>query len=415
MTAASGGTTIPGIETPSGRPFREDAAETVARLRRAFADVVQALPGGPQRAHEIEKVLEIDRTLAWKIARLLSDDDAFSAARYIPKPAATRLFLDAAARKGVPASRIESARAAASDFEQLAKSHADDRSTLETMLDGCAPQPDPQAGLAHKRAAFRANRHLRGLHAKVRLVTCIVQPSAKGGHMDCAWIRGYVDLRWLRGNARWAVSVFWLRGKDGQTGPQGAREPIDERSASLPIPLMQSYCSNPLPEFRREEIAPAVVQDEMVSNGVGSTAGVTFFTGEVIRGVGSLTRDKHHTRGNIGALITVPSELLLLDLLVREDTFGPIRPEVVVFNRAETGSVPFTDADKLHVSETVDYLGTGLGRLPAGDIPRYREMYASVFEKLGWQADRFEVHRCRVEYPITPSTVMTRFELPERR
>ncbi len=46
-------------------------------------------------------------------------------------------------------------------------------------------------------------------------------------------------------------------------------------------------------------------------------------------------------------------------------------------------------------------------------MPRYGEMAAYVFDRLGWDAEQFEVFRCRVEYPVMHSAVVVRFPLPE--
>jgi hypothetical protein len=40
------------------------------------------------------------------------------------------------------------------------------------------------------------------------------------------------------------------------------------------------------------------------------------------------------------------------------------------------------------------------------------ELCRYAFERLGWDAERFDVYRCRVEYPVLPSTVVMQFELP---
>ncbi len=35
-------------------------------------------------------------------------------------------------------------------------------------------------------------------------------------------------------------------------------------------------------------------------------------------------------------------------------------------------------------------------------------------DRLGWDAERFEVHRLRVEYPVMQSSIVMQFDLPEK-
>jgi hypothetical protein len=63
--------------------------------------------------------------------------------------------------------------------------------------------------------------------------------------------------------------------------------------------------------------------------------------------------------------------------------------------------------------ESVTYLGKGPSVLYTADVPRYPELANYAFERLGWDGERFDVYRCRVEYPVLPSTVAMVFDLPE--
>jgi hypothetical protein len=36
-----------------------------------------------------------------------------------------------------------------------------------------------------------------------------------------------------------------------------------------------------------------------------------------------------------------------------------------------------------------------------------------VFDRLGWDGTQFDAHRCRIAYPVLPSTVAISIDLPE--
>ena len=68
----------------------------------------------------------------------------------------------------------------------------------------------------------------------------------------------------------------------------------------------------------------------------------------------------------------------------------------------------------LHLRETVIHLGKGPAVVHSPDVPRLAEMVEYACEQLGWDVNRFDAYRCRVEYPVMSSKVTMRFELPER-
>lgn len=393
--------------------FEAEAAEVLDRLRGAFRDLVQGLPTEVTRASELERALKIDRTLAWKIHRLITEPDRFPAAKHAPKPAALEVFLRAANRAKIPQTLVDGVRTAAGAFEQLARTHADDRGTLETMLDSCTSASDRQMLLAQKRAAFRANRHLWGMQNQVQLNVCFVQPSESAGRLDAIWLKGRLELSWLRAGAPWVVANSMVSDSDNQVRSPVVRQRLDD-SADDPesIPLLTAFCSEPLPRFRRVNVAPGMVRDELIPDGLGSTRAVSYVTCEVIRGMGERARNEHNPTGRIGANIELPTKTLLLELLVRDDTFGPLRPEAIGYREAR--GQPFTSADELQLGETVSYLGKWPVPPPGRDVPRYTEMCNYVFDKVGWEASRFDVYRCQIAYPVMASSVHIQFDLPER-
>jgi hypothetical protein len=72
----------------------------------------------------------------------------------------------------------------------------------------------------------------------------------------------------------------------------------------------------------------------------------------------------------------------------------------------------YTERQALPVPVKVDRLGVGSNAVATPDVPQYPEMLAYLCERAGWDPERFEVFRCRVQYPILNSVVAVRFQLP---
>ena len=59
----------------------------------------------------------------------------------------------------------------------------------------------------------------------------------------------------------------------------------------------------------------------------------------------------------------------------------------------------------------------GLEKLVEGEAQEQyraavRDLAQPAMDRLGWNGDRFDVFRCRVEFPVNPSTVVVWFPLP---
>lgn len=69
--------------------------------------------------------------------------------------------------------------------------------------------------------------------------------------------------------------------------------------------------------------------------------------------------------------------------------------------------------DELAMRASVIHLGHGTDVLETPDVPRYVELITYAMDRLGWDAEEFEVFRCSIEYPVMPSSVVAQFDLPE--
>ncbi len=154
---------------------------------------------------------------------------------------------------------------------------------------------------------------------------------------------------------------------------------------------------------------------ELISQGLGKGAATTFIGGHLVRGAIPRYRDEGNPIGANFVRVRIPSEVVLLDLLIREDTYGALTP--TTYARAEhCGELPYLrildGAMQLDPREPVAYLGKGCSVLYTPDVPGYAELGRYVFERLGADPEQFDLYRCRVEYPVLPSTVAMAFDLP---
>jgi hypothetical protein len=399
-----------------GPDFEAEATHVLQRLRTTLAEVVAGVPGHVSKPAELRRALNIDMNLGCKVFKVISASGSLAAGPHVPGLSALRTFLTAARRAGVSEPAVAAATRAAADFDRLVTSHAGDRTAFDSMISSLAGAGDAaQITLQQRRAVYRGQRHIFGAYAKVQLECSLIQPADEPGMIDFARISGLLSARRLRPDAPLIVARACITNDDG-TVRAIRRTPLDPTADPMQeLALLGEFCSQPLPQFRAVQSGPGRVYGELASNGLGKKAAITCVEGHVARAAVPRYRDEENRICANIAKIRTPCEVLILDLLVREDTFGALTP--TAFACAEhLGEVaaPGTCAEwlRLEPRESVVYLGKGPSVLYAADIPRYAELGRHAFECLGWDGERFDVYRCRVEYPVLPSTVVMRFDLP---
>ena len=403
--------------------LEEHANQVLHRLRGAFAEVIEALPGHVTRPHELCKALKIDMKLAWKIMKFAHGADAFMTVQHIPGAGGIELFLKAAARHNVSSAQIQGAVAAVGEFDRLIDVHAGDRATLEMMLLSYAKGGHREADLAQRKAAYTANSYIWGAQAKTQLKVDFLHPASEKGRLDIATLRGFVGLRRIRPNVPWVVARARVMDDNGKIRSPSARQPLDptededRADASTGAPLLREFCSKPLPQFRRVAGPHGFLEDELVEGEVGNTGAITCVTGDAAYNAVSYYRAEHNRWAALVVLVRTPCEALLFDLFVHEDLFGPIEPEFAVYSELAGGPpvppVEGRERDRLSTWESVEYLGKGPSVVHTPHVPRHAEMTRYALDKLGWDGERFDVYRVQMQYPIIPTSVLMMHELPE--
>lgn len=396
--------------------FDQETRNALARLRESFEKVIAALPTRIANAADVHRALHIDAKLGWRIFKVATDR-SLAAGLYVPGRASVRTFFAAARKRGVPREVIEEARQAADGFERLVKAHADDRAAFDSVVSARAPHDQAERfTLDQKRTAYRANRHLRGVHAKTQLKCVVVQPASDPSQLDLVAVQGYLRLRRLRHEAPLAVTRIRLSDDDRRIRSP-AWEPLDNpEDGSQSTTLLREFCSEHMSGFRTVRTCDGFVHGELVCDGVGNRSAIDCVDGYFGRGVAPRYQDERNRYGEVLTWVPIPCETLVIDLIVRHGTFGSIAPVAAAYGGALKGHASPTepsDSDRLPLHESVVHLGQGLSACHCADMPRHTELCQYVFDRVGWDAGEFDVFRCRVRYPIMLSWVLCRFALPE--
>jgi hypothetical protein len=384
-----------------------------------MADVVARVPGHVTTPTDLRRALRVDMNLCCKVLKVVSASGALLAGLRLPGIMAVRAFFKAARKAGVPAEADERAERAADAIDRLVETHAGDRTTFDSMISALVDAEEAhQITFQHRRATFRGQKHLFGMQARVYFKCLLIQPSAADPRLlDLANVTGYDALSLLRpATAPIVLTPAYTTDDDG-TVRKVLREPLDAAAdPAAGVALLPEFCSKPTMRLCEVPAAPGRVLGELEGIGVGNTAAVTCVEGHMNRAAVPRYREPGNHIGGHLAEIRVPCETLLLDLVVREDTYGRMAPTAhfcsdhLARESRPGGVAPW---QKLESTESVQHLGRGASVLYTPDYPRYPELARYACERLNWEADRFDVYRCRIEYPVLPSTVALFFDLPE--
>lgn len=399
------------------QPFDHQAVEVLGHLRAALASVIADLPGGVRRAADLQRAVSIDRKLSWRVFKVVQAADPLASGAFVPGPSNMRTFLKAAARAGVRDDLISAVATASSDFEQLVAAHAQDRSTFDSMVSGLAHGGNADhANLHHRRAAFRANRHLWGVQAAIQVKISFTDFGDEPTKVNVALVDGLIDLCQLRRDAPLIISCTRVSNDQGAALPI-RREPIDRRAPSQHgLALLPDFCSQPPPEFREVPASAGFVYGELVSAGLGNGAALTCFTGWRAQNAASRYRAPNNTYAITHGAVRIPCEALMICQFTRAGMFGAAAPELTVYSD-HMAQLPYPVHTHplnhlLLEDESVAYLGRGPAAISTPDVPCLGELAQFVFDRLGWDGSQFDAYRCRIAYPLVPSTAALRVELP---
>ncbi len=412
-------------------PFDAHLRVAMQSVRAALAEVAASVNADTTRPQNLARQLNLDKSLAWHLSKILTEQDAMDTVAHLPGRAGNRIVVKAFEKAGASDSAVEALSAALAEFERMVETHCGDRDTLQMML-GHGHNGEGQAREeVHRRKLFQGASAIWGVKAKAQVAAHFVAP-AGNDMLDLAVACGLVDFRRLRTDVPWAVASVRQFTGDGAPQPNEVWEPVDPDLGQSDVPLMRDFCSQPVPDLRSAPGISGSTRYELMEGPVGNTAAVTCMTGWIHRRCVSRFRSDADRFGEFMVHITTPAELFVFDLFVHREAGllggdrarigGP--PEMNLYSLLPGGPpypVGGRDRGRLPLHEPlIDLGGGGLKGIGPPDVilpefPRYSQAVDMVFTRLGWTAGDFHGYRMKMRYPPIPTLAVFRSTLAERR
>lgn len=376
-------------------------------------DSVSANPDEPQ---EISRRFDLDKTLTWRISRVVRAEDAWEAVQHIPRRPSVRLLVKAMEKHGAPATTIDALWKAFDEFERFVEVHSGDRDTLEIMSSSASKRTAEKRLEAFRKSGFQANSAIWGVSAKLQLASHLMVPGTEPGKLSMATICGLVDFRRLRANTPWAVAT--MRGWDGlglnDIDYVGRARPLVPETARTHGLLLTDFCSNPLPEIDIIEVSKATHRYMIKPGPVGNTAAASVLLGWIFDDAATDTESFPGEPGDHLVLLSTPVEELVHDYFVHKSLDFAKTLTTRLYSQLPGGPMyPSVDdaGQILPMNSEVSDLGHTPPDTTLIEIPRYSDMVALAAERLGYRLDDFHAFRHRISYPPIPTASVIRHPL----
>ncbi|MCH2133547.1 MAG: hypothetical protein MK116_07340 [Phycisphaerales bacterium] len=395
--------------------FEDVATETLKRVQEAFVQLIAAVPGPTDRPSEIQKTLNLHKTLAWKVSKIIESTDMAGVYSRLPGQAAVVKILSSARSTGVPQPRIEAVQSALTELDKFVNKHAGHRDTLESILSQLSSEDASVADLGYRKDGFRATSHVFGIQARTIVRSVIAYPSQTKDMLDTAILFGAVDFMRLRSDRPWRINRWRPTDNDGQPIPVNL-QPIEPDKSGL-TPLLKKFCSKPLPTVRRRIEDDQAISDEVAAGRIGTPGAISYFSGEYIPELMHSYRTDDDGIFAQNLELRTPCRTVVFDHLVHRDLFGRVSPQLRVFGELAGRPLYSTlrsNVDQLEIFDRVEYLGCGPNAMCSSNVPRYPQMISYICDKMNWSVDELDVYRLRLEYPYVPTTITLNYPLPER-
>ncbi len=393
--------------------LHDDLNTAIHSLRGALLDLVTDAGGDPSKPQTVSRKFGIDKSLAWKVSRVISAPEPDSAMAHMPGEAGMDIFLDTLQKSGAKAVAVKRARSAVQTFRSLVTQQVGDRPTLEIVLDAMPGRKNDRLHMSRK-LAFRGNSGIWGVQARVRIDTVVLAPNLQDPTLvDVVKVSAWVDFRRIRPDIRWTLFRY---GAFRDNERFFSDKPID-RSAngSAKSLLLAPFCTAGTSAIEVGDYLDGHQKEFQLGPGpVGNKGAFTVYSAGITEKLGSRYGTEPGERADFFCAVHAPVESLTLDVIAHRDLTFASQPSFACFGMHHTGPAIPDDNHRLPLSPDVAQLGLGLPLLPLPGVPEYRRAMDYVFSQLGWPVEQFAGTRFTLDYPPFPSTTIVSCPLDQR-
>lgn len=384
----------------------DEAAAVLADLQASLTALLEGLPAPIHRPVDLERLLGLDKKLAWQVYRVARSAHPLDEVQNLPARASMRRLLQAARKRHIPQPLIDKLDGSFARFDRFLVVHTSDRDGLVSLLSGMGGKNDDQFKLKVRKSLFRSAAHFWGMHAPLLIRTSIFH--AKPGpeyFEDSALVQATINLERLRANQA-TDFVMMMRTKSDPLPGAPPTAPVRH-----PPELLLDFCSGANPQFSSaasvSSIGTTDTQEESrLRLPPGRTGAATLYSMQLHERISNTLQTEYYGR----TFVTLPTEALVWELMIPVGWTNPATLRGAMYGCREHPEQAFSEraSDRTPQQETVEYLGVLDSAPPLDGSPRHADAVRHVLKRLNWEDTQYDVFRCRVRYPVLHTVMSVR-------
>ncbi|GAA4437437.1 hypothetical protein GCM10023155_38280 [Bremerella cremea] len=386
----------------------------LAELQTRLTSVMLGL-GGVKKSGDLERMLGLDRTLAWQLLKVSESSQPLENAAQVPSRVSMNRFVEGAQSLGVEADTTDALLTAHEAFEDLVQRHSGDRVCFNSMISAAGQGDQWHAKeLQHRRNVFRGMSHMLGVQAGMMLRSSILRKMPDNADaMEAFNVGGLIDLRLLWEMER--INVYQSRtirkADDGITYESDIARTTFDGDEEYDKHLLSSYCQPSVPQIEIVEGPNGWVYGNLLNGAVGATAESTVMFGTRYYNIPN--PESRERQFGTRRYIDLPIKAYVVDELIEPGFASDWLPNVHVMvgtsltdHRAPAG-IERTLPSRLEM----EFLGKG--PKPIKGFRDYPQMMTEIGQNAGIDVSQYECWRLRVEYPLYGCTITSELIAPD--
>ena len=388
---------------------------SVRSVRTALLNAFQALEIDPARPREAARRLGLDKSLVWKLTRVVNEEQLPEVASIMPGTSGIRMVCRAMREQDTPEPLIDAIESAYQQYLSMVEQYSGDRESLEMMLYGMGDGDDERFRKS-RQAAYRGNAGIWGVQASARVVAHILKVSDDDpGLLNHAQFGGLVGFHRLRPGPSWPIFKYHAFEDSGAHLGTTMRTLSDASDPAFPL-IIPEFCRGNMPEIQMT-CDPQITSYEFGDGEIGRSGNCDVFFGYLDDDPKQRYRDERNQIGELLCIVDTPFKTLIFDLIVQRELAAQISPEVLIYGRATGPHLSHELRDERSLiphTESLRMIEPGAHMLATPIVPSYDAIGTAVMDRLGWALEDFMCWRLVMVYPVMPSSVSVKFELPAK-
>jgi len=396
---------------------RGAAAQVARRLLVELKAVLALLPKEHKTASSMARALGVDRNTCQRlVASLVGEEANESLLVRLPGVQGLRQFVEALRRTRSEPEALEQLAAATAAIDALqtlidrvAGSQRRLRQRLEADVDFASDPRGPSDDANIRRSLFRSAAEVVGRWSDVMITMSIIRPHPGDPNLtETVRIQARIGQIWRASAVPLEIGTVTPEHLSlDAPSPRGKAAPQMQTLGDKPVrgdtpdSLITQFCSKPLPRVTAKSSGKQTIQ--VIDPAEPANAKPI----DIVVGHRRSTPDRHPATldppvGEISTLMIYPARRLIADAFLHRDIARRCIPAVELhlggFPSAGHGRARWST--RFPGGPRLELLGSGLAQAATPAYPRYAELCAHIFERIGWDPAQFIGYRCDVAYPI---------------